>query len=146
MAYAAKTTGLGSVDSGDSPRRRRTIREAVELLDEARLTHAKRLSALARIRHARQPKAEARRIVKARRRNVVPESANDDLDLSHVQELWAKLVRRDGGVWQPQSMLLARIERGIAGGTMGREEFERLAGVLLSMPQMLPKSFRKRER
>ena len=88
---------------------------------------------------------EAKRIIAAaHRRKVRYALAGDDqrrhgqIDLADVQELRAKLARRDGGVWSPQSILLRRMDRRIAGEGMTRPEFDDLAAAVWRLPQVLP--------
>ena len=136
MSYKAKSTPL------KSPRRRRTERQAIMVLDEARLPATQRRHALARIRGARQPITEARRIIDQTARLDVAELGCDDIGLADVQELRVKLARRDGGVWSPQSILLRRMDRRIAGEGMTRPEFDDLAAAVWRMAQVLPSGTR----
>ena len=68
-----------------------------------------------------------------------------EIDLSAAQGIRVKLIRRDGGVWFPQSTMLADLEISIIGG-ITQQEFKDQAAKILSLPQALPASFRKQER
>lgn len=139
--YKTKSTTLGN---GRSRQRLRTEKQALALLDEARLPAAQRLAAVERIRAARQPLAEARRIIeRVRRLQLRGILEGDGLDLSDVQELRVRLHRRDGGVWSPHADILARMERGIAAGDLDRPTFECMAATLLAMDQAIPASQRR---
>ena len=135
MTYEAKST------THKSRQRRRTEKDAVALLDGLiRLPPYERRSALKRIRTSRQPGVEARRIANhAKRRAVI--IGHDEIDLADVQELRVKLLRRDGGIWEPQASLLHQMDASIASGEMDQEVFEESAAVVLGMAQALPKKF-----
>ncbi len=129
-AYKAKTTGVRS------PRRRRTEREAIALLDGAqRLSGAARDHAIDRIRRAKQPAAEAKRILDHLARDAVAGIVQaDEIDFSDVQELRVRIVHRDLILDSPQASFLARMERDIAAKGMTKEVFLRRAEVLFSEP------------
>ena len=135
--YEAKST---TPRPAVSRQRKRTEKQALELLKDAGILAGRRRTLAARIRAARQPVAEARRIVEAAQRDAVP--IGEGLDFSDVQEIRAKLIRRDGGLWPPQSDMLARLDWLIASGELDRDGFEQMAGVVLAMPQALPKLHR----
>ena len=134
--YETKSTSLRS------PRRRRTEKAAIELLDkEVRLSRKERNSALARIRRARQPIPEVRRIIIHSRRRAVSgdiRNSHDEIDFSDVQELRVKLIRRDGGIWDPQAVMLHRMDVDIGTEGMSRDQFQEQAGLALGMRQALP--------
>ena len=68
------------------------------------------------------------------------------LDPSDVQEVRARLLRRDGGVWPPQADILHRMEREILSNTMTAPQFKATAAMALDLPQALSETFRQRER
>ena len=129
---------------GDSPQRRRTTRLAVEFLDQhCRLSGQKRKRALDRIKVAKQPKAEARRIIEhAQRQALRMATAPAGPDLSDVQELIAKLTRRDGGLWPPQSHMIQRLSLDVLSG-MNVDDFQGRAALIFSMPQAISPGLRK---
>ena len=140
MAYKAKSTTL------KSRQRRRTETAAIELLSGVRLTSGERRSAIDRIRCARQPIAEAKRIVDQADRQAMRRAlqGNDarlaaKVDQSDVQELRVKLIRRDGGIVEPHASLLRRLDARIAAGAMTRDEFEETAARVWAMPKALPR-------
>ena len=119
-----------------TPRRRRTIKSAIELLDrELRLPHARRRQCFQRIRGARQPKREARRLIEQHRKQLARGLVNGEVDLSDVQEVLVKLIRRDLGICSPHTHTLRRMERIILKKGMTKQEFERMAGTVLGMKQ-----------
>lgn len=94
-----------------------------------------------RIRDARQPMTEARRLVEWFRRQDIADTVDaDDIGFDSVQEIRTRIVRRDGIVDRPQAMLLARMDRLIATGEMDRAKYDKLAGAVLAMPLAFPKS------
>ena len=133
----------GSVIS--SPRHRRSIKDAVAYLDqEIKLPARQRRKAIERISLAQRPRTEAKRIIRARHKEVADEI--EQPDLSDVQELRAWLIRRDKGIWSPHSDYLKRMELIILTGKMDRETFVRMAAtVKKKMPQSLPRWFRIQE-
>ena len=131
-----------------SPRRRRTEKTAMELIDhELHLSHARRQKCLQRISKAPQPKAEAKRIIDQHRKDMVRGlcPVEGEVDLSDAQVLRVKLIRRDKGVWLPQSTMLGKMERQIVTEGMTKAEFQDAAEALLAIPQALPKKFRETE-
>ena len=62
----------------------------------------------------------------------------DGIGLDDVQELRAKLVRRDGGVWSPQSLMLRRMDCRIASEAMTRQKFDDSAAAVWRLLQVLP--------
>ncbi len=133
MSYKARRLTSPAARS----RRKRIENEAVKLLDGLGLSPARRRHAIGRIRNARCPRVEAQRIVANATRDVVAASS-DDIGLADVQELRAKLARRDGGVWSPQTLMLRRMECRIVREGMTRQEFDDLAAAVWRMPQVLP--------
>ena len=123
-----------------SRQRKRTERIAIEYLDRnLSLPPGKRRKELVKIRAAKQPKRAAINIIK--RHNADGLSVNSEtVDLSSAQELIVKLIRRDGGIYEPQASLVRRLELDIIGG-ISRDEFTKAAAVIIGMPQVLPKSF-----
>lgn len=149
MAYSSESTTL---TPPIARQRKRTIRNAVNLLDQAVSIPPgrQRSSFLDRIRNAKQPNVEAKRIIAQVRREAAKGCcANDNaLDLSDVQELRVKLIRRDKGIWPPQSDYLHRIERMILEGTMSTTKFQEMAGLVLNkkqFPQVLSADFQRDE-
>lgn len=130
-----------------SKQRRRTLKKAREEINKAHLPPERRRSALARIHRAKQPVAEAKRIVQQYRtdRARVIVEPHQEIDLSDVQELRVKLIRRDKGIWSPHTDYLARMERKILAGEMTVEEFKKQSLVVLRMKPTLSKHFRKAE-
>lgn len=141
VACEAKSTTRGfSV----SRQRRRTIAEAMNVLADAGVSAAKRRTLAPRIERARQPVAEARRIVERQRRGLVRDLAiSNQLDLSDVQVIRATLVRRHGRLSAVHADMLARMDRMVAAGELDRAGFERMAAAVLSMPQALPQAMRE---
>ena len=121
-----------------TPRRRRTIKSAIELLDrELRLSPDKRQQYIQLIRRASQPKREARRLIEQHRKNLARGLVSDEkeIDLSDVQEVLVRLIRRDLGICSPHTNYLRRMERIILMDGMTRQEFELMAGTVLGMKQ-----------
>lgn len=141
MGYELKSTDI-------SPRRRRTLKAAVQLLEcHAKLSPERRRSALARIRRAAQPVAEARRII----RQSAKDSAMGRMDIgtevdhSHVQALRVRLIHRDHGIWPPHADLLAKLDRRVATCGMTKEEFKSAVAMIYGMKPALDPRFRKAE-
>jgi hypothetical protein len=136
-------------------RRKRTEREAIKLLDAVHLSPSRRQWAITRIRNARQPNVEARRIVEHAEREMAailagrldPNGEVEDtpIELADVQELRARIIRRDGMLDQPQAMLLARMDRQVATKSMTEDESTKLTTALFSeaMRPALPLSVRR---
>lgn len=140
---ANKNNGL-KTEINRSRQRKRTERLATDYLDlNLSLPPGKRLKALAQIRKATQPKREAKRIIEWNNSRGLS-AGGEAVDLSSAQEVVAKLIRRDGGIWQPQARLVRLLEENILSG-MTRMQFAKAAAVILSMSQVLPKSFLKAE-
>lgn len=154
MTYKAESTPPWSpvsrddapvVKRQDSPRRHRTVKTALALLDHANLLPHERPFAVRRIRAATQPNVEAKRIIKHHEKRALGERGKGEVDLSDITELEVTLIRRDGDLWPPQSTMLQKIAWQIVEEGMTRVEFEAAAATLLTMPQVLPKSFREAE-
>ncbi len=135
------------MNEGPTPRRRRTTQDAEAMLHRAlNLTPAEKCQAMLRIRRAKQPKVEARRIIKHFQLEAMAEVCRHDgtVDPSDAQELRIKLLRR-GRIWPPQSTWLLRLERRLAKGTITPAQFRAEAAALLAMKPALPKSFLEAE-
>ena len=132
---------MGKSTTPKSRQRRRTETAAIALLDGVCLTRGERAAAILRIRRAKQPRGQAKRIIAKAIRKVVAVNG-DGIDHADVQELRVKLIRRDGGVWSPQSLMLRRMECRIVGEGMTRQEFDDLAAAVWRMPQVLPSGTR----
>ena len=128
---------MGKSTTPKSRQRRRTEKAAIALLDGACLTRGERVAAILRIRRAKQPRAQAKRVVAKATREIIT-VGDGDIGLDNVQELRTKLARRDGGVWSPQSDVLRRMECRIAGEGMTPQEFDDLAAAVWRMAQVLP--------
>lgn len=126
-----------------SRQRKRTIRSALSKLDGLKLSPSQRRECREKIEQARQPGREADRLIQWIQ-SQASKTGDDQPDLSDVQELHVKLCRRDGGVWPPQSRMLADLERAVIDG-LDRETFDNAAAGIWSLPQALPASFRKVE-
>ena len=138
IAYKAKST---HPRTPLSKRRARTEKTAMQTLADAGIPAARCRGLAARIQGARQPIAEAQRVIN--RVALQGLSMSDDgVDFSDVLELRITLCRRDGAVWPPVSDLLTRMNRLIALGELDREGFEALAADALSMPLAWPKAAR----
>lgn len=129
--------------------RKRTVRAALDLFNAALPgTFKGRAWAHGKITAAKAPGREARRLVEWFRRQDVTgsEPDADHIDHSDVQELRVKILRRDGVLDQPQAMALARLDKMIAGGSLDRATFNRLASIALAMPCAWPKPKRAETR
>jgi hypothetical protein len=67
------------------------------------------------------------------------------LDLSDVLELRVKLIRRDGLCGSEQLSLLKRLEMMVLKGCT-KPEFEKLAGIIWTLPNALPPRLLKDEK
>jgi len=96
---------------------------------------------------ASQPIAEAKRIVVQHKtdRHGLELVRDREVDLSDVQELRVKLIRRDKGIWSPHTDYLYRMERDILTKGMTKGEFKRRSATVLKMEQPLNKKFRNAE-
>ena len=131
-----------------SPRRIRTEKEAFQFLQNnvPTLRDERRRSAIQRIKLAKQPNAEAKRIVEKYLHDKGSEiPANDLVDLSDVQELHARLIRRDGIIAEPHSSMLSKLELDIVTDGISPQDFKRRSALILSMEAALPKDMRERE-
>jgi hypothetical protein len=149
-AYFMKSTSLAlsftAPNQERSRQRLRTERKALDFLSsKLDLPPARRLKARHRIRSAKQPAREARRIISESLGH-----ANDNLkaglDHSDVHELRVKLLRKDLVLCPEQSDWLNRLDRQIAAGTITRAGFDTQAENLLLMENSLPLQHRKAER
>lgn len=128
-----------------SPYRRRTLKRAKKIIAEGGIRGRALTEALESVRLARQPVASAKRIVECHKKKKLALDVGDEVDLSDVQEVRVKLIRRDGGIWPPQSTLLGKMERRILTEGMTPEAFKDSAAVVVGMKQALPASFLKQE-
>ena len=130
---------------GETRQRTRTVKTAIQSLDAAvKLPALKRRQAIERLRNARQPIREVRQIVLSYSREAARGSDVEAVELFDAQALRVKLIRRDLGIWPPQSTSLAELERRIIDG-ITRAEFDELAAKIWAIPQALPETFRKLE-
>lgn len=103
------------------------------------------MGAVEKIRAAKQPLSEAKRIIKQEKLAAIADPDRKKIDLSDAQELRVWLMRRDKGIWNPHSDFLARLEQQIAEGGMTEGAFREAAVILLDIVQPLPLTFRKSE-
>lgn len=128
--------------------RQRTIRKALDYFDgEMPKIFKGRSWALDRIRRAKIPGYEAKRLVTVLRNKGVIAGVSDDgePDYSDVQELRVRIIRAAGIVDAPQSSLLGKMDRMVARGEMDRAAFNRTAALVVRMPQALPVELRRLE-
>ncbi len=125
-----------------SPQRKRTEKEAIACFDRmAHLPPAARRRAITEIRASKRPMLSAKRLAQAR---IDIPTGKGRLDHSDVQEIICKLLRRDGLIDTPQASMIRRLDVLVAaGGT--RREFDRIAKIVLGMPQAMPKKELKEE-
>ena len=130
-----------------SPRRKRTERTARKVINNSAISARHRAAAYQRIKKAKQPVTEARRIVEQYKADQYGlELVHDrDVDLSDVQKLRIKLIRRDKGIWSPHTDYLHCMERHILSTGMTKGEFKRRSATALKMEQPLSKKFRDAE-
>jgi hypothetical protein len=129
-----------------SRQRQRAEQAAIRLLDAAvRWPAQQRGAALQRIRRAKRPTVEARRIIAAHQRHEARRVVgdHDTIGYADVQELRVRFIRRDGGIWDPQASLLRDMDKRITSGGMTVEEFEGSAAAVWTMPQVLPEGARE---
>ncbi|WP_442577704.1 hypothetical protein ACSBOB_19270 [Mesorhizobium sp. ASY16-5R] len=136
------STSLEPTFSPTSRQRQRTEAEAVKLLDRSTdLPPLRRVKLVKRIRGARQPLREAKRVIS----EILIGSVDDRIDFSDVQELRVKLLRRDISLDPSQVEKLRELDRMAAKGC-SKADFERVATALLLYVSALPKSCREQER
>lgn len=129
-----------------SRQRRRSERVALDHLDNmVGLPPARRLKARDRIRLARRPLVEARKITREVLAGAGPDRETALIDFSDVQELRVKLLRRDLVLCPEQESWLNRLDKRIAGGRISPAEFRSEAAEILAMPNSLPVQHRKAE-
>ena len=130
-----------------TPRRKRTERAARKVINGSVIPARCRASAYQRISKARQPIVEAKRIVDQHEtdRHGLGVLRGQEVDLSDVQELRVKLIRRDKGIWSPHTNYLHRMERDIISEGMTKGEFKRRSATALKIEQPLSKKFRDAE-
>jgi hypothetical protein len=136
-----------TITAPPSRRRRRTLKAARDILNGSAIPAGRRPSAYQRISKARQPVTEAKRIVDQHEtdRHGLELVRDREVDLSDVQELRVKLIRRDKGIWSPHTDYLCRMERDILTKGMTKGEFKRRSATVLKMEQWLNKKFRHAE-
>lgn len=104
-----------------------------------------RRDAIQRIRSAKLPLREAKRlVVHFHKKGIGDPNAHDEgaVDFSDVQELRVKIQRKYNMVDQPQSLLLHRMDKLIAADQLTREEYNRLATMAIKMPCAVPTAHR----
>jgi hypothetical protein len=126
-----------------SKARRRAIKEALATLDgSVRLTPSRRHYAVHRIQQARSPKVEAKRLIQGYRQGAVALSTQPDL--SDVEELRVRLIRRDHWLDPQVRRLLGVLDRAVACG-LSRSEFQRRVAVIVQLKPTMPVAWRKAE-
>ena len=130
-----------------SPRRKRTERAARKIIKSSVIPAGRRPVAYRQIRNAKQPVVEAKRIVNQQSvdRHKLDIVQDQEIDLSDVQELRVKLIRRDMGIWPPHTDYLNRIEIDILTRGMTSDEFKRRSAIALNMEQPIDKKKRYAE-
>ncbi|MEL0108352.1 MAG: hypothetical protein VW802_15590 [Rhodospirillaceae bacterium] len=124
-----------------SRQRRRTEKAAITLLDkQIRLRALRRASAIKQIRNAKKPLTKAKQLIRHYSRSTLYKENTGSIDLSDVQELRVKLIRRDGGIFPPQTDCLSKLEIQIIEGEVLKKEFQETAAEILNMPQVLSKA------
>ena len=139
MSYEAKSTNL------KSRQRRRTEHKAVEVLDgaKAQLGGPRWQHAVSRIRRAKQPVVEARRIIARLDRDAavgnvdieVIDRVGGTIGYDDVQELRAQVIWRDGKLGNARRTLFSGMDRQIATRGMTRVEFHEAASRVWALPQ-----------
>jgi len=119
-----------------TPRRSRTLR-AVRARIEKEVPRKHWDDVFNRVKDERQPNRALTRLLRAG--NLASVVA---VDFSDIQEMSVKLIRRDGGLWNPQRALLNRIEWHVATGNLADAAY--LLDQAWQMEQVLPKSARSR--
>ena len=123
--------------------RRRAVNEALALIDEVRLPRGRRRHVADRIRQARSPRAEAKKLIAGYLRASIAIRAEAP-DFSDVQELRVKLIRRDYWLDPQVSRLLTDLDRAVVRG-LTRAEFHRRAELIVKLRPTLPVAWRKAE-
>ena len=117
--------------------RKRTLAAAKDMILPLKLRGQNLHNAEYRIFSANQPKAEARRILNYQRgeraKRAMPVVA--EVDFSDLQELRVKLIRKINYLYpsDPQALVLNRMEKEIAQGTMTEKQFKQLTTEVLDM-------------
>ena len=118
-------------------RQRRTFSEALDIIAFPGLKGAELENAEARILKAKQPKAEARRIVQHHERENISRTTPTvgEIESSDVRELRTTLIRKLGLLYPSdgQTRLLNKIDIEVDEGTMTNERFGMLKAILLKM-------------
>ncbi len=141
-----KSISYGAPGKLRSRQRRQSEKAALDHLRKHKLRPGEWESAVRRIRRAPRPVTEAKRIIaRAQRAAVDALFDHDDIDLSDVQELRAKYIRRHGLIDQPQGFLLARMDEQIVKSCMTKAEFAHFSAALFSeaMKPALPTRIRR---
>jgi hypothetical protein len=128
--------------------REKTIRRALDYFDGKMPKMFKGRSwALDHIRRAKVPMYEAKRLVSVLHKKGVIAGVSDDgePDYSDVQELRVRISRSIGIIDAPHTSLLGKMERMIARDEMDRPMFNRMAALVVRMPQALPVELRRLE-
>ena len=147
-----RSTKSKSYEAPGKPRsrqRRQSEKAALDLLRKAQLRFGEWESAVRRIRRAPRPMTVAKRIIAhAQLAAIAEQFDHDEVDLSDVQALRAKYIRRHGLIDQPQRLLLARMDRQIAIEGMIKGEFAHFAATLFgeSMKPALPERVRRKSK
>ena len=134
--------------AGLTRRKHQTLINALEIIAPLKLRGDNLGHAERRIFNARQPRAEAKRLLayheREKARKTIP--VKHEIDLSDVQELRVRLIRKFGALYpsDPQVILLTKIERQVAEGMMTKRKFQILAATLMKMT--LPTSDRARRK
>ena len=134
----------GQVTTPKSRQRKRSEKLAIAYLNfSIPLPAGARRKAGASIRNSQRPMLQAKQIIRAYREAPIEGSGRPDF--SDVQEIKVKLIRKAGVIDTPQQSLLKKLDLMVARGCT-RAEFKKLAGIILTMPQALPKKVREAER
>ena len=125
-----------------SPRRKHTERVAIKHLKDGTVLrgHA-RLRAIEEVRAARSPMVAAKGIIS---KLTKASSGRGGLDLSDVQEIRVRIIRKHQILDTPQAMMCQRLDRMVLKGCT-RREFDRVAKIALNMPLAFPKHLAEAE-
>jgi len=118
-----------------SRQRRRTLAAAFEIIAPLNLQGEELVNAERRIHSAKQPRAAAKKILAHHLGKSPSGTHQGSFDLSDVQELRVKLIRKLGVLYasDAEAFILKRMEREILHGTMTNEQFETLQRALENM-------------
>lgn len=138
------TSSKRQVTTSRSRQRRRSENAAIaHLRKSTRIAERERRNAEARIRDTKRPMVKAKRIVEQFQRRAAGVDLDGRPDLSDVQELRVKLIRRDGLV--DTQGLLHRLEVMVAKGCT-KADFENQAGIIWELAGVVWKTRRGRIR